>query len=169
MANAQFDSVLAKKLNTFVALSRDELKCLADLQSNPVKVKRGQQLTQEGQTGHKAFVLQAGWACSFKTAAQRWASDHLVSDRRRHCGSAQRPAANRRSFLLGVDGCGGQSRGRRAHHEVRHRVPAPGRGAAVGRLTRRSHGGRAPGQHRPAQRHRAHGAFLHGAGRTADA
>jgi CRP-like cAMP-binding protein len=22
--------------------------------------------TQEGETGHKAFVLQAGWACSFK-------------------------------------------------------------------------------------------------------
>jgi CRP-like cAMP-binding protein len=28
--------------------------------------RRGQQLTQEGQTGHKAFVLQAGWACSYK-------------------------------------------------------------------------------------------------------
>ena len=66
MAIARFDSVLAKKLNTFVALSPDELKCLAGLQSNPVKVKRGQQLTQEGQTGHKAFVLQAGWACSYK-------------------------------------------------------------------------------------------------------
>ena len=36
------------------------------MQSNPVKVKRGQQLTHEGQTGHKAFILQAGWACSFK-------------------------------------------------------------------------------------------------------
>ena len=66
MPNTQFDSVLAKKLNTFVALSRDELKCLADLQSNPLKVKRGRQLTHEGQTGHKAFVLQSGWACSYK-------------------------------------------------------------------------------------------------------
>jgi CRP-like cAMP-binding protein len=66
MANTRFDSVLAKKLNTFVALSRDELKYLADLQSKPVKVKRGQQLTHEGQIGHKAFLLQAGWACSYK-------------------------------------------------------------------------------------------------------
>jgi CRP-like cAMP-binding protein len=66
MANARFDSVLARKLNAFVALSRDELQCLADLQSSTVKVKRGQQLTHEGQTGHKAFVLQVGWACSYK-------------------------------------------------------------------------------------------------------
>jgi CRP-like cAMP-binding protein len=60
------ESGLAKKLNTFIALSSDELKCLAELQNKPVKVPRGKQLTQEGQTGHKAFVLQAGWACSFK-------------------------------------------------------------------------------------------------------
>src|SRR5688572_12947547 len=66
MPDVQFDSVLARKLNTFVALSPDELTCLADLQSNPLKVRRGRQLTQEGQTGHKAFVLQAGWACSYK-------------------------------------------------------------------------------------------------------
>jgi CRP-like cAMP-binding protein len=66
MPNSQFDNLLTKKLNTFVALSRDELQCLADMQSNPFNVKRGRQLTQEGQTGHKAFVLQAGWACSYK-------------------------------------------------------------------------------------------------------
>jgi CRP-like cAMP-binding protein len=66
MPTTQFESVLAKKLNTFVALSNDELKCLAGLQGHPVNVRRGKQLTHEGQTGHKAFVLQAGWACSFK-------------------------------------------------------------------------------------------------------
>lgn len=66
MPDTQFDSVLAKKLSTFVALSRDELKCLAGLQANPIKMKRGRQLTQEGQTGHKAFVLLSGWACSYK-------------------------------------------------------------------------------------------------------
>ena len=67
MPKAQSDSVLAKKLSTFLPLSKDELTCLADLQRHRVKVLRGQQLTQEGQTGHKAFVLQEGWACSFKT------------------------------------------------------------------------------------------------------
>jgi CRP-like cAMP-binding protein len=66
MAVARLDNVLAEKLNRFVALSRQELKCLAEMQANPVTVKRGRQLTQEGQTGHKAFVLQAGWACSYK-------------------------------------------------------------------------------------------------------
>ena len=66
MGNAQFDSVLAKKLNSFLPLTSTELEWLAEIQATPLKVKRGKQLTQEGQTGHKAFVLQAGWACSYK-------------------------------------------------------------------------------------------------------
>jgi CRP-like cAMP-binding protein len=66
MADQRFDSVLAQKLNAFIPLSSDELKRLADLQSNQLKVRRGGQLTQEGQTGHKGFIVQAGWACSFK-------------------------------------------------------------------------------------------------------
>jgi CRP-like cAMP-binding protein len=66
MRNAPSDSVLAKKLNAFIALSGAELKCLADMQLNPVRVKRGQQLTHEGQTGHRAFLIQVGWACSYK-------------------------------------------------------------------------------------------------------
>ena len=66
MPTEQCDSVLAKKLNTFVALTPTELKCLAEMQRNPFTVRRGRQLTQEGHTGHKAFVLQAGWACSYK-------------------------------------------------------------------------------------------------------
>ena len=67
MPNTQFDSVLAKKLSKFLPLSDDELTCLAGLQKHRVNVHRGQQLTREGQTDHKAFVLQEGWACSFKT------------------------------------------------------------------------------------------------------
>jgi CRP-like cAMP-binding protein len=66
MSNAQFDSVLAKKLNKFLPLSVEERRQLAELQSNTIKVKRGRQLVEEGQTGHTAFVLQSGWACSFK-------------------------------------------------------------------------------------------------------
>ena len=66
MDNAQFDNVLAKKLNLFLPLSPKELKALAEMQTTPLTVKRGRQLTQEGQTGHRAFVLQAGWACSYK-------------------------------------------------------------------------------------------------------
>jgi CRP-like cAMP-binding protein len=66
MASTQFDSILARKLSTFLPLERPELQCLAEIQAAKVKVKRGQLLTQEGQTGHKAFILQSGWACSFK-------------------------------------------------------------------------------------------------------
>ena len=66
MANAQFDSILAKKLNTFIPLTPKELKALAEIQAKPLRVKRGKQLIQEGQTGHKVFILQAGWACSYK-------------------------------------------------------------------------------------------------------
>jgi CRP-like cAMP-binding protein len=61
-----FDSILAKKLNMFVPLTTLELRWLAEIQSAPLTVKRGKQLTQEGQTGHKAYVLQEGWACSYK-------------------------------------------------------------------------------------------------------
>jgi CRP-like cAMP-binding protein len=59
-------SAFARKLNTFIALSADELDYLARIQVRPVKMKRGSQLTQEGHVGHKAYVLQAGWACSYK-------------------------------------------------------------------------------------------------------
>jgi CRP-like cAMP-binding protein len=65
MAGTRFDSVLALKLNTFVPLSRAELACVADMQASPLKLRRGNQLTHEGDTGPRAFVLQQGWACSF--------------------------------------------------------------------------------------------------------
>jgi CRP-like cAMP-binding protein len=66
LAKSQPNSVLAKKLNTFLPLSPDELKCLAEIQSMPLAVKRGKPLVHEGQTGHRAYVLQAGWGCSYK-------------------------------------------------------------------------------------------------------
>ena len=57
---------LEKKLNSFVQLSAAEMSCLANLQSAPVRVQSGKELVHEGQSGHKAYILQAGWACSFK-------------------------------------------------------------------------------------------------------
>jgi CRP-like cAMP-binding protein len=66
MGTTQSDSILARKLNTFLPLAPKELRWLAEIQSTPITVKRGKQLIQEGQTGHRAFVLQAGWACSYK-------------------------------------------------------------------------------------------------------
>jgi len=37
----------SRKLSTFLPLSADELKCLADIQSTPLKVRRGKQLADE--------------------------------------------------------------------------------------------------------------------------
>jgi CRP-like cAMP-binding protein len=66
MAPTQLDSVLTRKLNTFLPLSLEEASCLDELQSAPSKVKRGKQLLHEGEAAHKVFVLQSGWACSYK-------------------------------------------------------------------------------------------------------
>jgi len=83
MVNTRIDGgILARKLNSFRRLSSDELKCLAEIQSQPFPVKRGTQLTQEGETGPKAFVLQAGWACSYKVLPDGARQIIFVSDRR---------------------------------------------------------------------------------------
>ena len=66
MTNANIDSLFARRLSAFLPLSRDEQRGLAELHGRPVKVKRDKQLVEEGQTGHRAFVLQEGWACSYK-------------------------------------------------------------------------------------------------------
>ena len=62
----QHGNHLVRKLNTFMQLTERELACLADLQFASVRVKRGKELVHEGQTGHTAYILQAGWACSYK-------------------------------------------------------------------------------------------------------
>lgn len=60
------ESALSKKLSAFVALSSDEQTCLAELQCESVKVKRGKELLEEGHYGQKVFIIQRGWASSFK-------------------------------------------------------------------------------------------------------
>ncbi len=57
---------LAKKLTTFVKLSPAELAGLAELQSTPVNVPRGSDLMHQGDAGQLAYILHAGWGCSFK-------------------------------------------------------------------------------------------------------
>ena len=69
MGNAQLNSILAKKLTTFIPLAPNELQWLAEVQSNPLMVERGTELAHQGQTGHKAFIIQAGWARSYKDLA----------------------------------------------------------------------------------------------------
>lgn len=57
---------IERKLSSFVKLSPAEMSCLEGLQASPARVKRGKELVHEGQTGHKAYILKSGWACSFK-------------------------------------------------------------------------------------------------------
>jgi hypothetical protein len=135
MVDLRPDSVLAKKLNTFLTLSKDELHCLADLQRHPVNVRRGQQLTREGQTGQSPCVRSpGGLGVQLQDPSRRWAPDHFLSDRRGHCRAAQRLATDGGPFLFRVDRFRGQFGRRLPHYEVRHRISAPGCRAIVGRF-----------------------------------
>jgi CRP-like cAMP-binding protein len=60
------ESLLARKISTFIQLSELELEFLAELQSAPFALARGKELVHEGQLRQSAYILQAGWACSFK-------------------------------------------------------------------------------------------------------
>lgn len=66
MVNAHYDSLLTRKLNAFLPLSFAEAQCLEALQSPALPVRKGRQLVHEGQAGQSVFVLQSGWACSYK-------------------------------------------------------------------------------------------------------
>ncbi len=60
------NSPLAKKLNSFVPLSPDEVACLADLQARRRTVAAMTEIVHEGQTDHRAWILQEGWANCYK-------------------------------------------------------------------------------------------------------
>ena len=63
---AQRPSILARKLSAFIPLSKPELDCLEALEAQPTRVKCGREIVEEGQTGHIAYILRLGWACSYK-------------------------------------------------------------------------------------------------------
>ena len=66
MVKPAHSSALTKKLTAFIALSNDELGLIAELESKSFAVERGNEITEEGQSGHKAYVLQQGWAQTYK-------------------------------------------------------------------------------------------------------
>jgi CRP-like cAMP-binding protein len=61
-----FDSALVRKLNRFLPLGRDELAAVAELESKRRPIAAGTDLVHERQVGHHAFILEDGWACSYK-------------------------------------------------------------------------------------------------------
>jgi CRP-like cAMP-binding protein len=62
----QENDFLAKKLSVYVHLAEHEQSYLAELQSRRIHVARGKELAHQGELGQAAYILRAGWACSFK-------------------------------------------------------------------------------------------------------
>ncbi len=60
------ENCLQRKIGAFVRLSEPERLFLDKLQTSRLRVERGQEIVHEGQAGQVAYILQAGWACSFK-------------------------------------------------------------------------------------------------------
>jgi CRP-like cAMP-binding protein len=60
------DNALARKLSNFIKLSPAELACLFEIQSKPERVEARTDIVHEGQTGHRAYILQSGWGYSYK-------------------------------------------------------------------------------------------------------
>ena len=61
-----YDSALARKLAKFLRLGPLELEALAQLEANHRPVAAGTELVRERQIEHHAYILEAGWACSYK-------------------------------------------------------------------------------------------------------
>ncbi|MFD0909931.1 Crp/Fnr family transcriptional regulator [Ruegeria arenilitoris] len=60
------ESPLTKKLQVFVALSDDELDVLKRLHLRRRSFTAGRDLVHQGQSDQAAYILAAGWVCSYK-------------------------------------------------------------------------------------------------------
>ena len=60
------ESALVRKLSRFVHLTSPELQFLAEIQSECRSIAKDTELVHEGQTGHRAYILQQGWASCYK-------------------------------------------------------------------------------------------------------
>ena len=59
-------NALVRKLNNFIQLTPDEQACLFEIQAKPEKISAQTDIVHEGQTGHRAYILQSGWAYAYK-------------------------------------------------------------------------------------------------------
>jgi CRP-like cAMP-binding protein len=60
------ENCLQRKISSFVRLNGPERAFLDALQSSRIKIERGRDIVHEGETRQAAYILQSGWACSFK-------------------------------------------------------------------------------------------------------
>lgn len=73
------ESMLAKKLRSFIKLSEPEERCLGQLQSAPIQVLQGKELVHEGQARQVVYILQHGWASSYFYRMAEGRSSHFPS------------------------------------------------------------------------------------------
>jgi hypothetical protein len=62
-------SPLTRKLSAFVALSKAELDVLERLHQRRRSFVAGRDMVHQGQTAQAAYILSAGWVCSYKLQA----------------------------------------------------------------------------------------------------
>ena len=60
------DSALVRKLTHYLPLRGEELALLGELEAQRRSIAAGTELVHERQVGHPAFILEDGWACSYK-------------------------------------------------------------------------------------------------------
>ena len=59
-------TALIRKLSIYTRFLAAELECLTQLQSTHESIGASTDMVHEGQAGHRAFILQKGWAFSYK-------------------------------------------------------------------------------------------------------
>ena len=62
-------SPLTRKLSAFVALSEVELAVLERLHQRRRSFVAGRDMVHQGQSAQAAYILSAGWVCSYKLQA----------------------------------------------------------------------------------------------------
>ena len=57
---------VSKKLKNYIDLTDQELDTLARMPGRSLVIPAGEDIVHEGQSGHRAFILQDGWVMSYK-------------------------------------------------------------------------------------------------------
>src|SRR4029450_8696321 len=98
---ASVASALVQKLNRFFPLNQDELASLAGLEARRRPITAHTEIVYERQEGHRAFILQEGWACAYKLLPDGGRQVIDFSVPRRLHGPAQRAPAHLGPWLRG--------------------------------------------------------------------
>lgn len=65
-ANASHVSPFARKLSAFVSLGAAELSVLVEIDRRRRNFRIGRDMIHQGEPNQRAYILHAGWACSYK-------------------------------------------------------------------------------------------------------